>query len=191
MFSLHLEHHIISEDSLAYEAFWRLSHGQNFHTILFRGQDICNMLLVVDNKEIFLGVLCLSEFIKCAPFTSSEMENLHVNEIYNRNASICLYHQDPEIMYQKAAYTFSLYPNKKALPVIDNDKNILDIITQNQVFYQQRYNEKKLPRMHYARSIYNAAILAKNLKYNRMSVLEFGVAAGHGLLNLEFHAREC
>jgi hypothetical protein len=40
-------------------------------------------------------------------------------------------------------------------------------------------------RPHYAYCVYNGALLAKKLGYSGTSVLEFGVAGGHGLLNLE------
>lgn len=40
----------------------------------------------------------------------------------------------------------------------------------------------------YGYCVYNAAILAKKLGYKRISVLEFGVANGKGLIELEYHA---
>lgn len=45
-------------------------------------------------------------------------------------------------------------------------------------------------RPNYGYCVYNAALLAKKLGYQRMSVLEFGVAGGNGLLNLEYHAQQ-
>lgn len=56
--------------------------------------------------------------------------------------------------------------------------------------YKQRLKIEALERSHYAHCIYNAAVLAKKLGYRRMSVLEYGVAAGNGLLNIEYHAQE-
>jgi hypothetical protein len=46
-----------------------------------------------------------------------------------------------------------------------------------------------VPRPHYAYCMYQAARLAKLLKVPRISVLEFGVAGGQGLLVIETHAR--
>lgn len=45
-------------------------------------------------------------------------------------------------------------------------------------------------RPHYAYATLRAAELAKKLGIPRISILEFGVAGGNGLLNLEYHARE-
>jgi hypothetical protein len=42
-----------------------------------------------------------------------------------------------------------------------------------------------LKRPHYAFGVYSAALQAKALGMSRISVVEFGVASGHGLLNLE------
>lgn len=56
--------------------------------------------------------------------------------------------------------------------------------------YQQRIKIGAVNRPDYGYCVYNAAVLAKKLKYKRISVLEFGVAKGNGLLNLEYHATE-
>lgn len=56
--------------------------------------------------------------------------------------------------------------------------------------YPQRIKLGAVDRPWYGHCIYNAAVLAKKLKYDRISVIEFGVAGGKGLLNLEYHAKE-
>jgi hypothetical protein len=45
-----------------------------------------------------------------------------------------------------------------------------------------------MPRPHYAYCIFNAAVLAKKLNEPKISIVEFGVAGGNGLKNIEFHA---
>src|SRR5688500_14593869 len=45
-------------------------------------------------------------------------------------------------------------------------------------------------RPYYAFCMYNAAALAKALGLGRISAIEFGVAGGNGLVNLESHADE-
>ena len=55
--------------------------------------------------------------------------------------------------------------------------------------YTTRFQMGAVERNHYAYCVYNAAVLAKRLNYARISVVEFGVAGGKGLLNLEYHAR--
>jgi len=56
--------------------------------------------------------------------------------------------------------------------------------------YEQRIRIGAVERPAYGYCVYNAALLAKRLGYQRISVLEFGVAGGNGLLNLECHAQE-
>jgi len=56
--------------------------------------------------------------------------------------------------------------------------------------YRQRLGLGLVDRPHYGYCVYNAGVLAKKLGYDRISVLEFGVAGGNGLINLEFHAEE-
>jgi hypothetical protein len=51
-----------------------------------------------------------------------------------------------------------------------------------------RYQIGAIWRPHYACLVYNAAQLAHRLGHNRVSVIEFGVAGGRGLLALEQHA---
>jgi hypothetical protein len=55
--------------------------------------------------------------------------------------------------------------------------------------YEQRIIIGAVDRPHYGYIVYNAAVLAKKLGYQRISVLEFGVAGGNGLVNLEKHAQ--
>lgn len=54
--------------------------------------------------------------------------------------------------------------------------------------YDQRLRIGAVERPSYGHCVYNGAVLAKKLGYQRVSVLEFGVAGGKGLLNLEYHA---
>lgn len=59
--------------------------------------------------------------------------------------------------------------------------------------YKQNYPKLiklgAVERPNYAYIVYQAADLARRLGERRISVLEFGVAGGRGLLNLEHHAR--
>jgi len=56
--------------------------------------------------------------------------------------------------------------------------------------YEWRLKMGTIERPYYGYCVYNAALLAKKLNYKRISVLEFGVAGGAGLLNLEYHAEK-
>jgi len=54
--------------------------------------------------------------------------------------------------------------------------------------YGLRIHLLAVKRPHYGYCVYHAAQLAKRLGMDRISVIEFGVATGNGLLNLEWHA---
>ena len=56
--------------------------------------------------------------------------------------------------------------------------------------YSSRLRHGLVERPHYGYCVFNGALLAKKLGHRRISVLEFGVAGGRGLLSLEYHARE-
>jgi hypothetical protein len=56
--------------------------------------------------------------------------------------------------------------------------------------YEWRLRMGTIDRPYYGYCVYNAALLAKKLNYKRISIIEFGVFKGGGLLNLEFHASE-
>ena len=58
------------------------------------------------------------------------------------------------------------------------------------VSYAKRLYYNALVRPEYGYCMYNAALLAKALGYKEISAIEFGVAGGAGLVNIEQHAKE-
>ena len=56
--------------------------------------------------------------------------------------------------------------------------------------YEARLSYGAVDRPHYGYCIKQAVRLAINLGYDRISVLEFGVAGGRGILYLEYHVKE-
>lgn len=54
--------------------------------------------------------------------------------------------------------------------------------------YPRLIRRGAVERPNYAYIVYQAAVLARRLDKKRISVLEFGVAGGRGLINLEMHA---
>ncbi|PSF38138.1 hypothetical protein C7H19_06615 [Aphanothece hegewaldii CCALA 016] len=56
--------------------------------------------------------------------------------------------------------------------------------------YEQSLALQIIDRPHYGYCVYHSAALAKKLGYSRISVVEFGVAGGNGLINLEYHAEQ-
>ncbi len=55
----------------------------------------------------------------------------------------------------------------------------------NHILFQNILNEDNTLRPHYTWGVIQGANLAKSLGYNRISVIEFGVAGGNGLCSLE------
>src|SRR4051794_28712639 len=56
--------------------------------------------------------------------------------------------------------------------------------------YETRIEHSAIDRPHYGYCVLQAAKLAKRLGHKSVSVIEFGVAGGNGLVNLEMHAGE-
>lgn len=56
--------------------------------------------------------------------------------------------------------------------------------------FRHRLDLNALERPHYGYCVYHAADLAKKLNYDSISVIEFGVAGGNGLVILEQYAQE-
>jgi hypothetical protein len=56
--------------------------------------------------------------------------------------------------------------------------------------YKLRLILGAVDRPHYAYSIYHSAKLAKKLGIKKISVIEFGVAGGNGLVNIEYHVKK-
>lgn len=60
----------------------------------------------------------------------------------------------------------------------------------NLLTYPRRIEYSAVERPHYGYCLYHAAQLAKKLGHRCVSAIEFGVAGGKGLINLEAHAAE-
>lgn len=56
--------------------------------------------------------------------------------------------------------------------------------------YEIRVEHSAIDRPHYGYCVLQAAKLAKRLGHKKISIIEFGVAGGNGLVNLEMHAAE-
>jgi len=75
--------------------------------------------------------------------------------------------------------------------IIRSSKKIKHIIEKYNIgSFKFRMNLGALRRNHYAYICFNAALLAKKLGYKKISVLEYGVAEGSGLLSLEKYTEE-
>jgi hypothetical protein len=67
----------------------------------------------------------------------------------------------------------------------------IKLVKKLQLFdYEHRVRIGAVERPHYGYCLYQGCLLAKKLGLSRVSVIEFGVAGGGGLVNLEYHAGE-
>ena len=74
---------------------------------------------------------------------------------------------------------------------IKNIKALRPIIRKLKIgSFEFRLNRNALKRMQYAYICFHAAKLGKKLGYKKISVIEYGVAGGQGLLILEDHVKE-
>jgi hypothetical protein len=76
------------------------------------------------------------------------------------------------------------------IPILDNNRIPVGIFARWQAFYQEYLETHRLQRMWYAESIMQAARLARKKGYGAISVLEFGVGGGTGLVLAELYAAE-
>lgn len=56
--------------------------------------------------------------------------------------------------------------------------------------YTFKLFREAVPRPYYGLPIYYSLKLAKSLGYNKVSIIEFGIAGGNGLVNIEYHVKE-
>ena len=56
--------------------------------------------------------------------------------------------------------------------------------------YPTRLHKEAVPRSYYGFPIFHALKLAKSLGYRKVSIIEFGVAGGNGLVNIEYHVKK-
>jgi len=90
------------------------------------------------------------------------------------------------MLYKKIRLSYKLM-----IKFVKSSKTLRSIIRKLNIgSFEFRLNMNALKRMQYAFICFNAAKLAKKLGYNQISIIEYGVAGGLGLLILEEHAAE-
>lgn len=170
-----LEDFIIDENENIYFAHWKLHRNRS-------------ILIVVDHEKTMTGVVTFREFRQTYIDDGSRM--IKIREICNQNCKCIRHHKDKEGDLLEARSIFIDYAHVNHIPVVDERKHPIGIITKQDAFWKRYYEKGDLPRMHYAYCIYNAALEASLLGYKKFSVIEFGVAGGNGLLNCEFHVEQ-
>lgn len=168
MYKEYLSDYIISDEEDIYKAGWKMFGNSG-------------ILLVCSKDQKFKGII-----------TRDCMLKTYVNNLLTVKdiCTGCEYILGENNSYANAAYIFANNPKVNYIPVLNEQMDILDILTRDRVFWRERYESAQLPRMYYAACIYSAAAEAKALGYSSFSVIEFGVAGGNGLAKCEFHAKE-
>lgn len=169
MYKEHLSDYIISDEEDVYKASWKLRKNDT-------------ILLVCDKDQKFEGIISHNILNR-----AGALDLLTVKDICRTN---CKYIVDGTDNYASALRIFTANPKVDAIPVLNEQRDILDILTRERVYWGERYRLEQLPRMHYAYCIHSAAQEAEALGYPSFSVIEFGVASGAGLLNCELHSKE-
>ena len=185
MFPSYLSNYVIYESQTSVEAFWKLEKQR-----LFLDTPI---LVVINENGQYIGIITRGALSRDIMHLDNPMA-LTAGDVCNRNGRICIQSAN------NRTEALSIFADNElicAIPVIDDAKNLTEIVFRQQVFYRDFYlgmvhgNQKlTMPRMQYARQIYEAAQLAKTLGFDSFSVIEFGVAGGNGLVACEFHIKE-
>lgn len=140
------------------------------------------MTLVLDKEDKFVGAVGLKEYERAMNIGGGYKS---IADITNYNCTVIagdnLYEQARRIYFEKEI---------EWLPVLDEEHKLIDVFSRRRAFYKKYFKEGNLPYMHYARIVWAAANEAQKLCLKEISVMEFGVAGGNGLIALEFHARE-
>ena len=165
-----VKHLCVKEDTNIAEAFWiHMNAGYK-------------AIVVVDNNQKYKGIVGHKDFLDNKFLDGKEK----VLSIINKKA---IYLYKDMNTYEKARDFFAQY-NIENIPVLNNNGDFVDYFTRERAFYRQYYKSGSLERMNYAVNIMSAAFEAKRFGYNGISVIEFGVGGGIGLLAAQFHARE-
>ncbi len=162
------------------------------------GQHLYDLALIIDNEDKLVGIIT-----KCDISRLRESNNITndvcAGDVCRRNFKYLKHEED---IYLSARNLFAEYYPISSIPIVNASGEPIDIITYWQAFYKQHYHNKisalKLStdglwhwhKYHYARCIWRSAETAAALGYKKMSVIEFGVAGGNGLLMAELHSKE-
>ena len=190
MYAKHLTDLVVNYKEKLGIVAWKMQKRLGLPSVL--GQTFC----VVDNDDKFIGIVTPSSF----PIYEEADDNITVGDICNRN---CKFLEDDKNLFLLAKEIFEENSKINMIPVLDAEKNIIDVIFPFQVFYKNYflpsvssamtkpdvYRDFANHRITYAYSLWCAANQAKNLGYDKISAIEFGVASGEGLIAMEWHAR--
>jgi len=91
----------------------------------------------------------------------------------------------------KTLRKIAFYPRPLSLPIRTYFVHLLEKYSlHNAIPYEIRLNHDWVGRPWYGYCVFHAAKMAKRLGYKSISILEFGVAGGNGLVNIEKHIKQ-
>jgi hypothetical protein len=171
MIPTQIERYVVNIDTPAVYAYY-----------IVRTSILYPLALVCDSDDRLVGVISggnLNRFVV-------DITHKKCGDICNRDLS---YIKDlsEDAIYSAARNIFA-EKELATLPVVDDDGIPIRMFGRFQAFFRKQY--LSLPYSHYAQGLMEAAELAKSRGYERMSVIEFGVASGRGLICMEIFARE-
>jgi hypothetical protein len=162
----------MKQDELACKAFTRLA-----------SMIIYKIILVVDDNYKVIGILTPTDFNF---YFGTDYENTNVGAICNKNFKY-LKANENKYLYGRNLFAES---GILVLPILDETGVPIAIFARWQAFFLDFLSRRALIRNYYAFPIMEAAKLATQKGYERMSVIEFGVAGGTGLKLCELYSKE-
>lgn len=175
MYNNNLEGNIIKFNDSAHRAFYMLSCHRLF-----------KILLVVDKESKLCGVITKTDFGFEWNMSCFELDGRTAFDVCSKSFTSI---PPSEGRYTLARDIFAT-KNIQNIPVVDDNGFPVDIISRWQALFLDYYKSGSLEIYQYARNIMDAAKLAKDNGYDRISVIEFGVAGGTRLLICELYAIE-
>jgi len=149
--------------------------------------------IVKTNAHYPLALVCNEDDVCIGVIGSYEVDPDRINistltcgEICNREFTF-LKDKDEDSLYRDARNIFA-EKAIRTLPVLNEHRNPVGLFGRWQAFFLENY--KTLPYLNYAHGLLCSAKQAKEKGYERISTIEFGVASGRGLINLERYAKE-
>jgi hypothetical protein len=183
----------LHEGETVHKAFYYLSKFRNHRIIIATdtNEKAVGILTPGDFSEVQVGEIgVMSRYGVYGPELRSHRcyDGITIGETCNRNFKFIGSDEDK---YTVGRGVFADAGIKILdIPVLNAEGKPVDILARWQAFYREYLVTRRLTRMFYAEPIYQAALLAQRKGYSEISVMEFGVAGGTGLVLADMYARE-
>ncbi|MDR1321133.1 MAG: hypothetical protein LBK56_06865 [Gracilibacteraceae bacterium] len=169
--------YLMHENESGYKGYYYLQRFQ-----------IHKIVIVVDDSYRAVGILTPGDFAGDDLSAYDGLDNKRVGDFCNKNFQFIRANEDK---YSAGRNLFADAGMRiHDIPVLDQAGVPVDIFARWQAFYKEYQAAHRLQRPYYAEPIMQAAELARAKGCDEISVIEFGVAGGTGLLLAELYARE-